>query len=149
MRWELDSWCRKCSCCFFPRWPVGVEAAVREAAWWLVHAPNCVSSGGLPDTRGSFLAQVADTAIYTTSTMSPSVRLRTSRVTVSAEGERAEHLDQHRFPLSTFKRLLRSQSCWNCDWLMNAVRSTENFVNVSLIIYKQTSRDIFCLTHGC
>lgn len=37
-----------------------------------------------------------------------------------------------------------------CDWLMNAVRSTGNFVNVSLIIYKQIQpQDIFCLTHGC
>lgn len=66
----------------------GVEAAVREAAWWLVHAPNCVSSGGLPGHSRQLPHQVADTAIYTTSTVSPSVRLRTSRVTVSAEGER-------------------------------------------------------------
>lgn len=33
---------------------------------------------------------------------------------------------------------------------MNAVRPTEKFVNVSLIIYKQIQpRDIFCVTHGC
>lgn len=33
---------------------------------------------------------------------------------------------------------------------MNAVWSTGNFVNVSLIIYKQIQpQDIFCLTHGC
>ncbi|KAI4565008.1 hypothetical protein MJG53_016020 [Ovis ammon polii x Ovis aries] len=72
-----------------PGFRVLALGSVHAALAYGTEGKNSLWKGGCLDTRGSFLAQVADTAIYTTSTMSPSVRLRTSRVTVSAEGSSA------------------------------------------------------------